>query len=79
MRPQLPASRNRLGSYYQLAIVVPLIAIVLVAGGIGAIANGYTAAGLGALLIGIVAALVIAWFVRLPVRDAQAPTTDPTP
>jgi len=68
-----------LSSYYQLAVVVPLTAVVLLAGGLGAIVNGYTAAGLGALLIGSLLALGITWFVRLPVRDSHAPPSRQTP
>src|SRR5215213_8580919 len=42
----LCTSRGPIGSYYQLAVVVPLIAIVLLAGGIGAVINGHTATGI---------------------------------
>jgi hypothetical protein len=79
MRFALPSSRRSIASYYQLAIVVPLVAIVLLAGGVGAVVNGRLAAGLAAEVIGLVLVWLIVRFVRLPVRipDENASPTKP--
>jgi len=65
----LCTSRGPIGSYYQLAVVVPLIAIVLLAGGIGAVINGHTATGIVVIVLGLAVAALIIRFLRLPVRD----------
>ena len=59
-------------SYLQLAIVVPAIAVVALAGGIGAMVNGYTLGGLAAIAVGLVIVGFIVWFLRLPVRAAAS-------
>jgi hypothetical protein len=43
--------------------------------GIGAMVNGYTAGGFGAILVGLLIAGFIAWFLRLPVRGAGSSGT----
>jgi hypothetical protein len=61
------ATRSTLASYRQLAVVVPALAVVLMAGGIGAIVNGYWAGGVVAILLGLLVGGFVTWFVRSPV------------
>jgi hypothetical protein len=72
VRMHRPTSRDSIGSYYQLAVVVPGIAIACLAGGVGALINGYPSAGALGLVVGLAIAVLIIWFLRLPVRDHEA-------
>jgi len=63
--------RERLSSYRQLAVVVPAIVVVLLAGGAGAIVNGHTTAGLVAIGAGLLGMVACVWFVMLPVSDGD--------